>query len=230
MITSLLFTFLLSGISAQTLTLDEANCQTIKHDFDSLQESIIPLFIEKGISDDWYVQNTQIIIEENPAFKIDDMDSLKYLIIPSLNIPVIHLQGYGQKIFDWFDKGKLTIDRGDLLVFEHDRLIAKFNISNNKGRNRLIHESFSQDMLKISISSFKKADFYFKVAISDLDSTGLFPISGTLLVTDRKLTILSGNKIVTNPNNIHPSLFETEEEFNNYVSKIVFLALNKPQN
>ena len=207
----------------------EIDLQHINSHFSKMKNSDIPFFLENDFPKNWYRNNEVFILEDNPDFQIRNFDSLKFIIIPSLNIPVNELAGYEDNILGYFTKGEMSVyNAGELLVFENDTLRLKFNIRyaeiDGTLRRAFNKSDFSAYLKNTHISMFEEADAYFNVnIISNFGAIFSLP-TGTFILKDKSFSVLMPAGKVYDIDNMHKLFFETENEFNKYMKNLVSLA------
>jgi hypothetical protein len=209
-------------------TNERVDKQYICNQFERMANNDIPVFLENDFPDNWYSNNQVFIHEDNPGFQINNFDSLKFIIVPALNIPVSELAGFEANITEYFNMGEMSVYKaGELLVFENDTLLLKFNIHFDEieGRQRRAFNKsdYSSYLKNTPISVFEGSDAYFNVNIVD-DEGAIFAIpTGTFLLRDNTFSVIMPAGKVYDMDNMHKLLFENKKEFNSYIKNIVAL-------
>lgn len=224
----IIFVFFVPFLFMCTNAREGADSNSLNCQFEKMAKNDIPVFLENDFPENWYENNELFILEDNPGFRINNFDSLKFIIVPALNIPVSALVGFKSNIMDYFNMGEMSVYKaGELLVFENDTLLLKFNIhfDENDGRHRKVFNKsdYSPYLKNISISVFDKSDAYFNVNIVD-DEGAIFAIpSGIFLLRDKDFSVIMPGGEIYDTDNMHKLFFDTRKDFDSYIKNIVAL-------
>lgn len=205
------------------------NFELIETDFMRFKTHEIPVYIEHKLSPYWFERYKENILKSNPLFKFEHLDSLKYIIVPSINIPIEELKNYRTNILDYLNKGELSINNGQLLVFDNDSLLLKFFIIDgvSNSRDGISKSDFNKYLKKTTLNIFNHSDVYFNITITD--GTSIFPISGIFIKKNDEYNVMSPNGTLYSLDEMFKPFYKNQKEFDNFIKNIVKLSLHNLQ-
>jgi len=192
-------------------------------------EDIIENFLEDDFPENWFERNKTFILEDNPDFKIENFDSLNYLIVPAINIPVDELEGYESGILRYLDKGDMSVyNGGELLIFENDTLQLKFTIRSKKKDGALVIDlrksDFNDYLQNTQLSLFTGSDVYFNVNL--VDGKAIFSLpTGTFIGNNNNYSVVMPAGKVYDVSEMYKHFFKSQDELDQYIQNIVSLVL-----
>jgi hypothetical protein len=215
-------------LSSCTISNNSRSIKALFDDYYFLSNDSIPYYVSEITTLDWYSHYKKFIHEDNPEFVIKNEDSIHYFIVPSLNISIDQISDFQSNILNYLDRGKLSVNNGELLIFEGDTLLLKFTVlldehQKIKGITKL---DFNSYLKQISYKHYKNRKLCFKITLTD--GTGIFPLpTGTFVDQNEKIAILMDQGKIVSVKQIHKGIFSNPEDFDRYIGKIVNLATKK---
>jgi hypothetical protein len=202
------------------------NEELLKKEFNQVSSFKIPEYFQTKFPSNWFERNKDIILRYNPSFKIANFDSLEYLLVPSMNIPVEALENYNGNLFSYLNTGKLAVNNSELLVFENDAMLIRFTVRDGYGVGRDgISISDNHEYLKnINRNILINANLYFKITLTQ--NTAIFPIPGIIFEKNNKFKVLASNGKVFPVSEIYKLLFSSQKDFDHYINNIVEFSIH----
>ncbi|MGF7141098.1 hypothetical protein [Roseimarinus sediminis] len=211
-------------LSNCTISNNGESIKALFSDYNYLSNDSIPFYVNEIASLDWYNYYKKFIHEDNPEFVIKNADSIHYFIVPSLNIPIENLSDFESNILNYLDRGRLSVNNGELLIFEGDTLLLKFTVllDANQKIQGITKLDFNSYLKQISYSHYKNRKLCFKITLTN--GTGIFPLpTGTFVNQNETIAMLMDGDIVS-IRQLHKGIFSNPKDFDSYIGKIVDLA------
>lgn len=207
---------------------EKFDVQPFISDYVKLNEHVIPTCIKEIESMDWYKYNRVFIKEDNPELVINKPEALHYFIVPSLNIPIENLSDFESNILNYLDRGTLSLDNGELLVFEGDSLLLKFSllVDEHQKIKGMMKSDFNSYLKNTTMDIFESISICFNLTLTD--GTAGFPApTGTFIIRDDSAEILMPKGNLVPVENLYQLFFESNEELDQYIRNIIDLVLKK---
>jgi hypothetical protein len=187
----------------------------IRNEFNQVKNNEIPIYLKNRFPNNWYDRNIKNIVKDSPSFKINNFDSLEYLIVPSLNIPINIFEDYKGNFLSYLSKGKIELNNSKLLIFENDSLLLKFTLKDGNGinnkRDGLYSSEYSSYLRETNFKLFEQSELYYKISITD--GTAIFPIPGIVFEKNNDMKIISSDGRIYPIEELHKLSWKTSEDF-----------------
>lgn len=209
---------ILSSCKQKDVALDHEKMIT---DFSIFQEIVLPDYLQNRFDPEQLGAYLNELKITHAGLFSDSDDSIEYLIVPAINIPIHRLDDYSGNLLDFLKYGEMAINNSELLIFELDSLRLKFLVKDGLGelRDGFSELDFNLYPYKIPKKIFQESDAYFSLRLTQ--NTGVFPIPGIFLNRDKQLKIITPEGNIIEVEELYQTLFENREDFDQYIRNIV---------
>lgn len=216
------FTILLLVMASCSNNDPKINVDFLVENIQHLNDSLVPDFLNNKLPRNWYEISEDYIKQEYPEFEIKADDSIKKIIVPSLNISTQAFTELNQKtLFENLTKGSFGLDNSLLLVFTNDKLRLKFTIQEYKELQQfgLSFDDAGNYLCNTDINTFEDAQLFFKISITDQNT--LYPIPGIIFIKNNIFQVYSPNGRIYPISDIYKLLFDEKDKFDNYLNSLI---------
>lgn len=149
---------------------DSENFLDLQLKYDSIQQ-LSAKVIFSLVNLNWEKEFLHEIYKTNSSFKIENKDSLKFIFVPTLSIPIFELKEYKDNFQSFFHKGKFEIADSRIYVVKENKPIGIFSVRKKSYGDNLysyfpltFHKSLSNSKI-IDIINESKLNFIISIKV-----------------------------------------------------------------